>query len=68
PTVPGASEPTQPAGAQTGPAGEPVGPPAISGTGDVFPSTPTGPVPVTAGAGRVGAGMMIAAAAFLAVL
>ncbi|KAG6306130.1 hypothetical protein E4U45_007700 [Claviceps purpurea] len=48
---------------------EPVTVPAASGTGAYTPgANPTGSVPVTAGAGRVGAGMMIAAVAFIAAL
>ncbi|KID72452.1 uncharacterized protein G6M90_00g089990 [Metarhizium brunneum] len=46
-------------------------PPAITtGTGGVIPPKPTGSVPVTAGSGRVGAGlgMVLAVAAFVAAL
>ncbi|GAB0138120.1 hypothetical protein EsDP_00006364 [Epichloe bromicola] len=69
PTPPAGAEPEQPpAATQTGPDGVPVGLPVGTGTGGVFPSAPTGSVPVTAGAGRVGAGMLIAAVAFIAAL
>lgn len=69
PTPPAGAQPEQPpAATQTGPDGVPVGLPVGTGTGGVFPSVPTGSVPVTAGAGRVGAGMLIAAVAFIAAL
>ncbi|KAK2590986.1 hypothetical protein QQS21_011322 [Conoideocrella luteorostrata] len=70
PTGGSGPQPTQapPAGTETGPAGVIVTPPAVTGTGGVIPPAPTGNVPVTAGAGRVGAGMLIAVVAFVAAL
>ncbi|KAG5969865.1 hypothetical protein E4U58_001016 [Claviceps cyperi] len=83
PSVPVIAQPSMPAATPAGytdaPGGsspgasapdyEPVTVPAASGTGAYSPdANPTGSVPVTAGAGRVGAGMMIAAAAFIAAL
>lgn len=57
-----------PVATQSGPAGEPVTAPVITGTGGVTPALPTGTLPVTAGAGRVGAGLLVAAVAFVAAL
>ncbi|KAG5935872.1 hypothetical protein E4U59_005323 [Claviceps monticola] len=68
---PGASTPggSSPGGNAPDYEHEPVTVPAASGTGAYTPGTlPTGSVPVTAGVGRVGAGMMIAAVAFIAAL
>ncbi|KAG6058743.1 hypothetical protein E4U32_004463 [Claviceps aff. humidiphila group G2b] len=71
-SVPGAGSPaaSAPGAGSPGanaPGYEPVTVPAASGTGAYTPGA-TGSVPVTAGAGRVGAGMMIAAVAFIAAL
>ncbi|KAG6181429.1 hypothetical protein E4U35_002579 [Claviceps purpurea] len=66
---PGASTPGGSSPGGNAPGYEPVTVPAASGTGAYTPgANPTGGVPVTAGAGRVGAGMMIAAVAFIAAL
>ncbi|KAG5916733.1 hypothetical protein E4U61_003372 [Claviceps capensis] len=66
---PGASAPGGSSPGGNAPGYEPVTVPAASGTGAYTPgANPTGGVPVTAGAGRVGAGMMIAAVAFIAAL
>ncbi|KAG6106387.1 hypothetical protein E4U14_004618 [Claviceps sp. LM454 group G7] len=66
---PGASAPGGSSPGDNAPGYEPVTVPAASGTGAYAPGAyPTGSVPVTAGAGRVGAGMMIAAVAFIAAL
>ncbi|KAG6050831.1 hypothetical protein E4U39_002973 [Claviceps sp. Clav50 group G5] len=66
---PGASTPGGSSPGGNAPGYEPVTVPAASGTGAYTPgANPTGSVPVTAGAGRVGAGMMIAAVAFIAAL
>ncbi|KAG6288711.1 hypothetical protein E4U09_005397 [Claviceps aff. purpurea] len=66
---PGASTPGGSSPGGNAPGYEPVTVPAASGTGAYTPgANPTGGVPVTAGAGRVGAGMMIAAVAFIAAM
>ncbi|KAG6088835.1 hypothetical protein E4U15_004939 [Claviceps sp. LM218 group G6] len=70
-SAPGAGSPaaSAPGAGGNAPGYEPVTVPAASGTGAYIPgANPTGSVPVTAGAGRVGAGMMIAAVAFIAAL
>ncbi|KAG6101435.1 hypothetical protein E4U30_002108 [Claviceps sp. LM220 group G6] len=70
-SAPGAGSPaaSAPGAGGNAPGYEPVTVPAASGTGAYTPgANPTGSVPVTAGAGRVGAGMMIAAVAFIAAL
>ncbi|KAG6066011.1 hypothetical protein E4U32_006596 [Claviceps aff. humidiphila group G2b] len=68
-SAPGGSSPGASAPGGSSPGYEPVTVPAASGTGAYTPGAyPTGSVPVTAGAGRVGAGMMIAAVAFIAAL
>ncbi|KAG5989905.1 hypothetical protein E4U52_005130 [Claviceps spartinae] len=70
-SAPGAGSPaaSAPGAGGNAPGYEPVTVPAASGTGAYTPgANPTGSVPVTAGAGHVGAGMMIAAVAFIAAL
>ncbi|KAG5962334.1 hypothetical protein E4U57_007104 [Claviceps arundinis] len=68
-SAPGGSSPGASAPGGSSPGYESVTVPAASGTGAYTPGAyPTGSVPVTAGAGRVGAGMMIAAVAFIAAL
>ncbi|KAG5959954.1 hypothetical protein E4U58_004808 [Claviceps cyperi] len=67
--APGASSPGASSPGDSAPGYESVTVPAASGTGAYTPgANPTGSVPVTAGAGRVGAGMLIAAVAFIAAL